>query len=427
MAQPWSTVEQSQQYQALPQQEQQAAKQQYFSDVVSKNPGFVALPDDEKTAAQTQFMGTPTTKQDNGITGQDISQHPFQSVAKTVMQPMAKSLTGKSLEDMAREKSLAGQDVPAATSRPFDANLGNVQDAAFKNSVQAQAGDALTTPANYAGAALIKGGGQLLGDAGKGLGDLLEGAKNVKDPAAFAQNVRSALFSQKQQVGKTFGDAVDKLSQANPNVGVDLSEPAQSLKNAMADQENNPGLAGQVKGIVRGIKDPDKAKLINDIIEDPTKASNLTLQQSNDIKTAIQNSPSISSKLKQGKFAQYTPGDLEVLDLLDNVKLKQGEVFPELADIRKPYAQYMQNYNQVKNMFKPGTLIGKIKNGFGDEEKTAMVQHILPGTTSDQIDNVRKILNIGNVAKTVGKETLKYAVPTAGLLTGAKILSGANH
>lgn len=413
MAQPWSTVENSQQYQALPQEEQQAAKQQYFSDVVSKKPEFISLPDNEKQEASSQFLGQKLESNPSN----DLEDRLNDPIGAT-MNPIAKTLTGKSLEDMAREKSLAGKDVPAATSRPYDANLGDVQDTALKNAVLAQVGDQATTPANYAGAALIKGGGQLLGDVGKGIGDLLEGAKNVKDPAAFAQNVRSALFTQKQQVGKNFGNAVEKLSQANPNVGVDLSEPAQSLKNAMADQENNPGLAGQVKSIVRGIKDPDKAKLINDIIDDPSKASNLTLQQSNDIKTAIQNSPSIASKLKQGKFAQYTPGDLEVLDLLDNVKLKQGEVFPELADIRKPYAEYMQNYNQVKNMFKPGTLIGKIKNGFGDEEKTAMVQHVLPGATSDQIDNVRKILSLGNTAKSVGKEVGK-AIPYIG--TGAAI------
>lgn len=353
----------------------------------------------EKPSLDDIYSSVNAPKQETGISGQDIQNHPFQSVGKTLVQPIAKSLTGKSMEERAVE-DINKPDYLQSETAPFDKNIPqNGENPAMAKVVNGQLEDQVTTPLNYVGGKIIEPVGKGISGAVKGLGDLLEGAKNVKDPATFAQSVRNSLFSQKQQVGKNFGDAVEKLSQANPNVGVDLSEPAQSLKNAMADQENNPGLAGQINGIIRGVKDPDKAKLITEIIEDPSKAKNLTLQQSNDIKTAIQNSPSIATKLKQGKFAQYTPGDLEVLDLLDNVKLKQGEVFPELAEIRKPYADYMQNYNQVKNMFKPGTLIGKIKNGFGDEEKTSMVQHVLPGATSDQIDNVRKILSLGKTAK----------------------------
>lgn len=57
MAQSWSMVEQSPTYQNLPPQEQQAAKQQYFSQVVAQKPEFQALPDIEKQSAASQFMG----------------------------------------------------------------------------------------------------------------------------------------------------------------------------------------------------------------------------------------------------------------------------------------------------------------------------------------------------------------------------------
>lgn len=58
MAQAWSEVEQSQQYQALPQPEQQAAKQQYFDQVVSQKPQFQALPREEQAVASGQFFGS---------------------------------------------------------------------------------------------------------------------------------------------------------------------------------------------------------------------------------------------------------------------------------------------------------------------------------------------------------------------------------
>lgn len=58
MAQPWSAVEQSPAYQKLAPQDQQAAKGQYFSEVVAAKPEFQALPENEKLSAASQFMGS---------------------------------------------------------------------------------------------------------------------------------------------------------------------------------------------------------------------------------------------------------------------------------------------------------------------------------------------------------------------------------
>lgn len=108
------------------------------------------------------------------ISGQDIAQHPFKAIASTIMNPAAQNLTGKSLTQQATEKSLAGGDVPAATSRPFDANLGDVQDTAFKNNVIAQGEDAATTPATYLGGKLVEGGVNIV----KGVAEAIPGVKN---------------------------------------------------------------------------------------------------------------------------------------------------------------------------------------------------------------------------------------------------------
>lgn len=143
--------------------------------------------DDIYQQAQTSGVSTPASSpsvpslddiynqsQPTGISGTDIQQHPFQSVAKTLTQPAAESITGKNLEEQAREKSLSGGDVPAATSRPFDANIPDVQDSAFKNAVQSQVADAATTPSTYVGGKLVEGAANIV----KGIADLTPAARN---------------------------------------------------------------------------------------------------------------------------------------------------------------------------------------------------------------------------------------------------------
>lgn len=366
------------------------------------------------------WMPNGATPVDTGISGQDIMQHPIGSLAKTILQPAAKSLTGKSLEDMARDKSLSGGDVPVATARPFDSKLGDVQDTAFKNAVGAQVGDAVTTPVNYVGGALLKGAsnviGKVLPEAKTSLVDLMKANQSLKNPVKLDSDIRGAVFAQKSQIGKNFENDLNKLISKKPYDTVNLQEPVSSMRSAMDDANTNPGLASQVKSVIRTIKNPDAAKTLNDILNDPTKAANLTLKQSQDLKVAIQNTPSIKMKLAQGKFANYTQGDLELLDLLDNVKLKQAENFPELAQIRKPYADYMTNYNQVKGMFKPTQLLQNVQGNFGPNAVTeAMARKALPDAANKQIDNIRQVLKLKSAAKTTGKWAGGIAAGAAGV------------
>lgn len=55
----WPDVENSSDYQNLPQHEQQAAKEQYFSSVVAQKPEFQALPEADKHVAANQFLNPP--------------------------------------------------------------------------------------------------------------------------------------------------------------------------------------------------------------------------------------------------------------------------------------------------------------------------------------------------------------------------------
>lgn len=229
--------------------------------------------------------------------------------------------------------------------------------------------------------------------------NLIQNLKNIKNPVKFAKNVRSSMFETKRQVGRDFGNAIDRLSNANLSKKVDISDSMNRLKIALDDIENNPGLRSEINSIVRKIKNPEDSKMILDLINNPEKATDLTLAQVQRVKNTIQNAPSIATKLKQGKFANWTSGDTELLDLIDDIKLAQSDVFPEMAEIRKPFAEYMQNYNEVKNMFKPRSLLNKIQGGFGNKEIEQMAKATMPEKTYKQIKGYRRTRNTLKAAR----------------------------
>lgn len=229
--------------------------------------------------------------------------------------------------------------------------------------------------------------------------------QNIKDPSNFAKVVRRSLFKKKQEVGKDFEKAIDTLVKDNPDQAVDLSGPFQYLKDNVDNIQDNPGLRREINSVISRIRNKDQVKLLRELIDDPMKASQLTLKQAQDIKVAIQQSPSISRKLNQGKFADYSSGDMELLDLLDEVKVAQSEAFPQMAAVRRPYAEYMQNYSNVKNLFKPGKTIKRLQEGFGDEEVQKMIKAVLPEETFGDIARYRRTIkgiNFGLKAAGVG-------------------------
>lgn len=65
MPQPWSSVESNPEYQKLSVSDQDFAKSQYFSQVVSNRPDFQQLPDEDKQAAQSQFMNADQVAANN--------------------------------------------------------------------------------------------------------------------------------------------------------------------------------------------------------------------------------------------------------------------------------------------------------------------------------------------------------------------------
>jgi hypothetical protein len=242
---------------------------------------------------------------------------------------------------------------------------------------------------------------------------VLQNITKIKDPVAFAQAVRGSLFTNKQAAGQAFEQGIVDNMHQYPNNRVDLQDEFNAIKSAQDNQAENPGLAMQINGIIKKMTNPEDAKLMNSLIEDPSKAKNLTLQESQTIKTAINKAQPIAAKLQQGPFAQWSPAEMELLDLSHNVTAKQIEGYPQFKDTKAAYRDYIQNYNQVKNLFKPTQLLNRIRGGFGNEEIEQAVRKALGDQTYNNITGFR------NAEKGVGY--LKKGAGIAALGGAAKL------
>lgn len=174
MAQPWSAVESSPQYQSLAPDQQVAAKQQYFSSVVSQKPEYQAMEPADQQLAQKQFLGSaqPDNSQDNqtpSVASEGFNyfkDHPF----KAIFEGATKTLTGNSLQDNAlnatkpKDQPMNPQQIADYKSKwgtapsAIDQNLmqpgHDVENAVVtaKNAAAGMAGsaaDMATTPGNY--------------------------------------------------------------------------------------------------------------------------------------------------------------------------------------------------------------------------------------------------------------------------------------
>lgn len=250
----------------------------------------------------------------------------------------------------------------------------------------------------------------------QGLKNIAKPIKNIAKMDEFASEVRGSMFGRKKELGQALDKSISELSASRPNDTINLKDAMYQIKGAIQDVENNSGLASEINQTLRKIKDPKISSKIRGFIDNPETASELSLRDAEDIKRAISQSPTLSTKGAQGKFANWTNGDREMLDLVDEIKSAQADVFPELSEIRQPYSEFMSHYRNVKNMFKPGRLIKNIEGKFGDKEIEKSVKGILPEKTYKDIKNVR-----------TAKKVAKVGAAAAGAALVGKGILGMSH
>lgn len=207
--------------------------------------------------------------------------------------------------------------------------------------------------------------------------------------AELAKSVRNSLFESKRSIGTKFESQLSGLIESNPSKVISLEEPFTVLKEA---SKSNSRLIQDIRvGAKKAGLDP---KVVQGFIDDPSTASQMTLNQTREIKQAISNIPSIKSNYAKGKFANFSDTDIDLIDFADNIKKEQLGVFPELQQINQTYSDKLAKYNMVKDKFKVGRLLDNMEKNFGDSEVRNIVNELLPKETISAIGGYRSAMKL---------------------------------
>lgn len=260
MPQPWSAVEQSEEYQKLPQPQKEDAKQQYFDEVVSQKPEYQSMPKEDQAAAAGQFFGQLAPNlSDQDKTISPFEKHLTKGLYETV--PFGKDII----------KSMPGGDKIAqeieSTPQPKDIGEG--------------AGEFVGKGLGYApafagGSGLLKAapmvGGALGVGAQEGTADLREGQTPTQAAVsgltaaattyaggkaldAAGQVVSDALKPASQKISETIGDLYNKA--IKPTI---VKGNARMLANSQANVE---------KGVRAIIDNKDNLSLGDEGVQQP--------------------------------------------------------------------------------------------------------------------------------------------------------------
>jgi hypothetical protein len=263
--------------------------------------------------------------------------------------------------------------------------------------------------------------GAFTGGAVAGAGNLGSSAfRNIQRVGTkskqFAERVRQSLFESKQAIGDKFEGQLNSLIEKNPNSVINLESTFNRLKDIAKD--NSRVVSDLKMGAKKLGLDSD---LVEGFINNPSSASKMTLEQTRQLRRAINNVPSIKSNLKKGKFGNYSETDIDLIDFSDEIKQQQLGTFPELAEINQSYGDSINKYNLIKDKFRTGKLLDNIKKNFGDKEVQSIVKELLPDEIIREMGGYRKALATLNAMKWVGVVGASSAV-AAGI--GRKLFYG---
>lgn len=153
-----------------------------------------------------------------------LKEHPF----KANFEPSSKTITGKSLEDYTNQIAQA-PGMGQSTTAPYDKNLGSVQPVSLLLNMIGQAGDIATTPATYEAGPILKGTGQVLGKAGKYIGDIVSKAK----ASYITDEVAPKAFSVYKNNVEKFTPEIESYAKT------DLAVPEEAIKTIKSNGVNN--------------------------------------------------------------------------------------------------------------------------------------------------------------------------------------------
>lgn len=171
--------------------------------------------------------------------------------------------------------------------------------------------------------------------------------KRVFDRKGFFGDQFAGEISKIKPNGRTINyiDEVDELvnrATGNPRLTRTIRSAANRSRNKLLMK-----LADKIEGKSlpkKGVIDMGPDELANAF-------ENVSLQDSQDMMRALKDSPEVKAgfnKMRQGKVADFTPEDFDVLDFHNSLRKKQLSSFSELEGINQQYAKQIEDYNLIK-------------------------------------------------------------------------------
>lgn len=349
-------------------------------------------------------------KKDIGISNQDIAEHPFKSVAKTLMQPAAQSLTGKTMEDRVKE-SINDPNFMQSKTAPFDKFIPQAGNAAMNRMVGGQILDQASTPINYVGGKTIEPIMKMLGVPLKSIANLTKFSKS-ENRINLAKEARDAVFKSKDDLMSTFGGEYERII-GSSDKSISLLDPVSNL------MEDSKGLL-ENKEFLQDLKldNPQSKKILGLVEEFGKEGSPKTMlaKDANELSKYIKTIPSIKTKLeKPSMLRDFTNDERILLNLSNDLKESVINEHPDLQSLNEHYAETINDIKSIRGNLKPNQTIGKMKNySSWDDELKKSFERQVPEKVVSKIKDFEQSDKTAAILKKLGIEASKGAAVLAG-------------
>lgn len=165
----------------------------------------------------------------------------------------------------------------------------------------------------------------------------------------FYDNVRRATDVGYKILVRNYGRAVNKLVSEFPDKRIALNGTIEKISTALEGVVDDAGqpILSQIK---RAVKNNPRLK---DVVDDPSKAIGLTLQEANELKSTVTSTvKSLIKRIQKGGTA--TPQERGIFEILGSFDKEITKSFPQMRQINEIYAAGKHAYDLARPNLNPG-------------------------------------------------------------------------
>lgn len=232
-----------------------------------------------------------------------------------------------------------------------------------------------------------------VGNAAKTAGNVF---KVMTKETPYIKKVAGLIRKPFVAAGEKLGSAIDAIDATAKTENRTLSL-RETVQNAAQLATENPAVGASIR----------RSPTLRNLMEHPELAENVSARTAQDIVNELKGTASMQAKLAGN--AKAMPLDIDVMDLVGQIRKEQLQAYPELKEAFKDYGKVASNYWKVKNLANAdkatGFMLGKT-SGMGNAPVRDAVKELSP--------EAYRMAKDFSTAKTVVPATGKVAATAAG-------------